>query len=121
MLTFTALSSTGVISSTLVSVGNDLSHRQLTTVDKSLITSSTSLFALIASPFGGVLGDRLGRKRVILIADVFFILGSLWQAATSSVWGMIVGRSLVGLAVGASSFVTPMYVGPFKVHHQDTD
>ncbi|KAL1953348.1 hypothetical protein VTO42DRAFT_2983 [Malbranchea cinnamomea] len=101
---------TGVISSTLVSIGTDLSHRHLTVLDKSLITSSTSLFALIASPVGGVLGDRLGRKRVIVIADVLFILGSLWQSVTSAVWGMIVGRSLVGLAVGAASFVTPIYI-----------
>jgi SP family myo-inositol transporter-like MFS transporter 13 len=75
-----------------------------------LITSCTSLFALIASPFAGILGDRLGRKPVILIADVLFILGALWQVMTDSIWGMILGRSLVGLAVGAASLVTPLYV-----------
>lgn len=88
----------------------DLSHRELTTLDKSLITSSTSLFAFVASPIAGALGDRLGRKPVILIADALFVIGALWQAATSGVSGMIVGRSLVGLAVGAASLVTPLYV-----------
>ncbi len=106
--------STGVISSTLVSVGRDLSHRALTTLDKSLITSCTSLFALIASPLAGILGDRLGRKLVILIADILFVLGALWQVMATTVWGMILGRSLVGLAVGAASFVTPLYVILYK-------
>lgn len=75
-----------------------------------MITSSTSLFALIASPLAGILADRLGRKRVILIADVCFTVGAVLQAFTSHVWGMIIGRSIVGLAVGSSSLVTPLYV-----------
>jgi SP family myo-inositol transporter-like MFS transporter 13 len=99
---------TGVISSTLVSIGSDLSNRVLTTLDKSLITSCTSLFALLASPLAGILADKLGRRRVILVADVLFALGALIQAVTGQVWGMILGRSVVGLAVGAASLVTPL-------------
>ncbi|MCJ1361693.1 hypothetical protein MMC16_000793 [Acarospora aff. strigata] len=101
---------TGVISSTLVSIGSDLSYRPLDTLDKSLITSSTSLFALIASLVASVLADRLGRKRVILVADGLFILGAIWQALTTSIWGMIGGRSIVGLAIGAASLVVPLYI-----------
>jgi MFS transporter, SP family, solute carrier family 2 (myo-inositol transporter), member 13 len=101
---------TGVISATLVSIKTALSHRELTTLDKSLVTSCTSLFALIASPLTGILADRFGRKNIILVADGLFILGALWQAFTSSVWGMIFGRSIVGLAVGAASFVAPLYI-----------
>ncbi|KAI9701451.1 MAG: hypothetical protein M1836_001506 [Candelina mexicana] len=101
---------TGVISSTLVSIGSDLSSRPLTIIDKSLITSCTSLFALIASPITGILADKLGRKKVILVADVLFILGALWQAFTSTVWGMIAGRSVVGLAVGSASLLVPLYI-----------
>ncbi|KAH8428871.1 uncharacterized protein LDX57_006547 [Aspergillus melleus] len=99
---------TGVISSTLVSIHSDLSHRPLNTLDKSLITSCTSLFALIASPVAGVMADRLGRRKVILVADALFALGALLQAATSEVSGMIIGRSIVGLAVGGASLVTPL-------------
>lgn len=94
-----------------MSIGTSLSNRPLTTLDKSLITSSTSLLALFISPFASVIADRFGRKRVILIGDLLFIVGALVQALTSSVWGMILGRSLVGLAVGAASFVAPLYIG----------
>lgn len=93
-----------------MSIGPDLSRRPLTTLDKSLITSCTSLFALIASPLAGILADKVGRKRVIAVADVLFVVGALWQAATTSVWGMIGGRSIVGLAVGAASLVVPLYI-----------
>ncbi|OSS43414.1 hypothetical protein B5807_11807 [Epicoccum nigrum] len=101
---------TGVISSTLISINNDLSSRPLTTLDKSLITSATSFFALLASPLTGLLADSLGRKPLILIADALFVIGALLQAYTSTVWGMILGRSIVGAAVGSASFVVPLYI-----------
>lgn len=101
---------TGVISSTLVSIGPaDLSH-PLSTLDKSLITSSTSFFALIASPLAGILADRCGRKYVVLVSDVLFVVGALWQAWTVNVTGLVVGRSIIGLAVGGASLVVPLYV-----------
>ncbi|KAL8859535.1 MAG: hypothetical protein Q9178_003934 [Gyalolechia marmorata] len=101
---------TGVISSTLVSIGpTDLSH-PLSTLDKSLITSSTSLFALIASPLAGILADRRGRKYVVMVADVLFVVGALWQAFTGSVTGLVLGRSIIGLAVGSASLVVPLYI-----------
>lgn len=103
-----------MISSTLVSIDSDLSGRPLTVIDKSLITSCTSFFALIASPIAGVLADGVGRKRVIIVADVLFILGALWQSMSGKVWQMVVGRCIIGLAVGGASLVTPLYVSVYS-------
>ncbi|EAA34084.3 general substrate transporter [Neurospora crassa] len=101
---------TGVISATLVSIGTSLSHRPLTSLDKSVITSCTSLFALLALPFASALADDRGRKRVVLFADTLFIIGALCQAASRTVEVMVIGRSVVGIAIGAASFVTPLYI-----------
>ncbi|KAI0536294.1 putative MFS myo-inositol transporter [Xylaria digitata] len=101
---------TGVISATLVSIGTSLSNHELTSLDKSVVTSSTSLFALAASPLSSILADRIGRKPVILVADILFVFGALIQAVSVSVTHMVIGRSIVGLAVGAASFVTPLYL-----------
>ena len=92
----------------LVSMGSDLSNRPLTDFDKGIITSCTSLFALLASPLAGSIADKFGRKRVILFADVLFTVGALWQALTSKTWGMIGGRSIVGLGIGGASLVVPL-------------
>lgn len=92
-------------------MNSDLSGHSLTTFDKSLITSCTSFFALLASPLTGIIADQIGRKKVILGADVLFIVGALVQAWTNTVWGMIAGRSIVGVAVGSASFVVPLYIG----------
>ncbi|KAF4121659.1 MFS transporter, SP family, solute carrier family 2 (myo-inositol transporter), member 13 [Geosmithia morbida] len=101
---------TGVISATLVSIGTSLSGRELTSLDKSVITSSTSLFALAVSPLSSVLADKLGRKRVILYADGLFLAGSLVQCLSGSVAAMTAGRCIVGAGVGAASFVVPLYI-----------
>lgn len=101
---------TGVISATLVSIGTSLSGRSLSSLDKSIITSCTSLFALLISPLASMLADLFGRKRVILIADALFITGAVIQACSSTVAAMVVGRSVVGAAVGAASFVVPLYI-----------
>ena len=108
---------TGVIRSTLVSIGTDLSGRRLRTLDKGLITSCTSLFALVASPITGVLAARVRRKRIILFADILFMIGALWQALTASVWGMILGRGVVGLAIGGASLIIPLYLSELAPSH----
>lgn len=100
---------TGVISSTLVGIHSSLGH-PLTTLDKSLITSMTSFSALIISPVSGLLADTYGRKSVILVADLAFFIGAIIQAFATSVGIMIIGRSVVGLAIGAGSFVAPLYI-----------
>ena len=101
--------STGVISSTLITLGKDLSNRSLSTLDKSIVTSITSLLALFASPLAGVLADAWGRRLVVFFAAVLFVLGALVQAAATTVLIMVVGRGLVGAGVGMGSFVVPLY------------
>ncbi|KAL1304717.1 hypothetical protein AAFC00_003665 [Neodothiora populina] len=93
----------------LISFDGDLG-RPLTTWDKSAITSSTSVLALIFSPLAGVFADLLGRKVVLGVASLFFVAGALLQAASGHVWMMITGRSIVGAAVGLASSVAPLYI-----------
>jgi SP family myo-inositol transporter-like MFS transporter 13 len=100
---------TGVMSATLVSLKSDLGH-PLSVWEKSLITSITSLAALIASPLSGPLADTFGRKPIILVCDVLFIAGALIQAFSGTVSSMASGRAIIGLAIGAASSLTPLYI-----------
>ncbi|KAK4132975.1 MFS general substrate transporter [Trichocladium antarcticum] len=101
---------TGVISATLISLNTSLTPLPLTALAKSVITSSTSLAALVVAPFSSVLADGLGRRRVILVADLLFLAGALVQALSRSVPQMVAGRAVVGMAVGAASAVVPLYI-----------
>ncbi|PIL29119.1 MFS general substrate transporter [Ganoderma sinense ZZ0214-1] len=72
-----------------------------------LITSSTTLDALLGGMVAGMLGDFLGRKPVLGIADVIFIGGAIGQAVCHTVWSMIGGRFLIGVGVGIAACVAP--------------
>jgi SP family myo-inositol transporter-like MFS transporter 13 len=101
---------TGVISATLVSIGRDLDDHPLNTLDKSLITASTSLFALLSAPETGHFADKYGRRFVILMGNLLFITGAVIQAVATSVAVMALGRAVVGAAIGYASCATPLYI-----------
>jgi MFS family permease len=50
----------------------------------------------------GILSDRLGRRRIILLGSALFVAGSIWAANTHSISQLIAARLLQGLG-GVSS------------------
>lgn len=100
---------TGYISGALVVIGKDLGGH-LSSGDKELITSATSLGAFITALIGGGIADTFGRKWVISFANVMFIVGGGMQTGAHTKWTMIVGRFIMGWGVGLASLVAPIYL-----------
>ncbi|OSD01082.1 general substrate transporter [Trametes coccinea BRFM310] len=101
---------TGVISGALVTIGGDLGPAELSSGQKELITSATTLGALLGGLVAGVLSDVLGRRPVLGIADIIFIGGAIGQAVCHTVWSMIGCRFLIGIGVGIAACVAPLYI-----------
>lgn len=99
---------TGYISSALVQIGTDLSNKVLTSGEKEFITSATSLGALFGALMGGVLSNLVGRRKVLLGSNVVFVVGTVIQLGAHTVWTMIAGRFVLGLAVGVASLIAPL-------------
>ncbi|KAI3405747.2 ITR1 [Candida oxycetoniae] len=99
---------TGYISSALVQIGTDLSNKILTNGEKEFITSATSLGALLGAVIGGILANMIGRKRVLLVSNVIFVVGTIVQLVSKTVWTMIVGRFILGWGVGIASMIAPL-------------
>lgn len=100
---------TGYISSALVTIGKGLGKNLIHT-DKELITSVSSLGALLAALVAGILADLIGRKRMILVSNVLFIIGVTLQITAHEVTTMVQGRFIAGLAIGLGSLIAPLYV-----------
>ncbi|ODV91341.1 hypothetical protein CANCADRAFT_26166 [Tortispora caseinolytica NRRL Y-17796] len=100
---------TGYISGALVSIGTDLG-KSLSYSDKELITASTALGALIGGIIAGFTTDMLGRKRIIMFANILFVVGAAVQTGAHTVWTMIVGRFIMGWGVGLASLIAPLYI-----------
>ena len=100
---------TGVVSGALLFLKPEfggLSNFQL-----ELVTSLLLLGAIGGALIAGRLADRIGRKPTILITATVFVLGVLLAAFTPSYAVLLIARLVIGLAVGSSSMVVPLYIG----------
>ena len=72
---------------------------------------SSLLVGAIIGAFGsGVLTDKFGRKSILIIVALFFAVSCALTALASSSVIFISARLFGGLAVGAASVLSPMYV-----------
>jgi SP family galactose:H+ symporter-like MFS transporter len=75
-----------------------------------MIVSAVPLGALFSAIAIGKISDLIGRKKILIATAVFFATGSLLCGLTSTIEALIIGRFLLGLAVGMSSSSAPMYI-----------
>ena len=74
------------------------------------ITTAGLVGAVIGAMFTGRLSDIIGRKKVILIAAIIFIIGAAWSGWAPNDKILIAARLFIGLAIGISSFSVPLYI-----------
>lgn len=74
-----------------------------------LITSWVTLGALFGALAGGVMADRLSRKRALIVAAYLFVVGGLVQAVAPNLEILIIGRFVIGFGVGVASVAAPMF------------
>jgi MFS family permease len=66
-----------------------------------LATAAVQGGALIGALLGGVVADRLGRKRVFILTMVLFVLLALAQGFSRNIWDLIIMRLLIGIPLGS--------------------
>uniref|UniRef100_A0A6T7WLS0 Major facilitator superfamily (MFS) profile domain-containing protein n=1 Tax=Pyramimonas obovata TaxID=1411642 RepID=A0A6T7WLS0_9CHLO len=98
---------TGVVSGSLVLMEHDI---DLSDFQKEVVVSSTALLAAAGALLGGPISDSFGRKPVITIASILFIMGALMVALSNGFKALVMGRTVLGLAIGMTSGTTPLYV-----------
>ena len=79
--------------------------------DTSWIAVGYLLAATIAAPLYGRMGDRYGRRNVLLIALAVFTTGSLACGLASSMFGLIAARVLQGLGGGGLMVLSQALIG----------
>jgi sugar porter (SP) family MFS transporter len=98
---------TGVISSALLFV-RTVFH--LSTAGQSLVAGIVLVGAVLGAIVAGTLSDRFGRRLVILVTALAFVIGALLSAFAGSVTMLLEGRLLIGIAIGVASMLTPLYL-----------
>lgn len=74
--------------------------------------------AFISSIFSGKLSDVFGRKKTLFFSAVFFIIGALISALSHAVSQLIIGRLIIGVAIGIGSCISPVYTSELAPEKQ---
>jgi sugar porter (SP) family MFS transporter len=96
----------GVISGALTGIEKDF---EVGTTATEIITSWVTLGALVGALVAGVMADKIGRRPTLLFAGGLFAVGALIEAAAPGTEILVVGRLVVGFAVGVASVAAPLY------------
>lgn len=98
---------TAVINGALIFLRKEFALSDLQT---QLAAGSLLLGCLLGAGAGGAIGDRLGRRKSLVIAAVLFGLSPIGAALARGLTEFSVARLLCGLAIGISSALTPVYI-----------
>ncbi len=97
----------GVISGAILFIKKEFS---LSAGMEEIVVSSVLLGSLIGAVAGGVLADRLGRRRLLIVTAIVFGLGAIGAALAPGTASLIAARVVAGAAIGIASFVAPLYI-----------
>jgi len=100
---------TGVIAGALVYIAPEFGLEDDPAME-GLVVAATLVGAFLGSLAGGALGDRFGRRWPLFATAALFVGGGLLMALAPGVGALIAGRGIVGLAIGVSGAIIPLYI-----------
>ncbi len=74
------------------------------------VASCALIGCIMGVSVAGILSDRLGRKKVLIISAVLFLISALGTAFPRNLTEFIIFRIIGGIGVGAASMTSPMYI-----------
>jgi SP family galactose:H+ symporter-like MFS transporter len=82
----------------------------LSTGQQQLVTTAVVVGEVLGAIFGGALANRIGRKKSMVLVAATFAAFSLLSALAFSVPTLVGARFLLGLTIGISVVVVPVFV-----------
>ena len=82
----------------------------LSSSQEGLFVSCALLGCIVGVGFSGYLSDKIGRKKVLVIAALLFLMSAIGFSFAESYQLLIFFRLLAGTAVGVASNISPLYI-----------
>ncbi|CAI9120325.1 sugar porter family MFS transporter [Brytella acorum] len=98
---------TGIISGALLLITEDF---RLGSTAQEIVASAILLGAVIGAVGMGAVSERFGRRTTVIIVTALFVIGAIACALSPDVYALIAARVFLGVAVGGSTQVVPMYI-----------
>ncbi|MDD2381135.1 MAG: sugar porter family MFS transporter [Mariniphaga sp.] len=84
---------------------------------KGWVVSSALIGCIIGASYTGRLGDRFGRKKILLITSLLFGISAIGSGFSNTISAFVFYRILGGLAVGGASVLAPVYIAEVSPAH----
>jgi len=98
---------TGVISGALLFIRTEFA---LSPTMQGVVAGIALAGAAFGAAFAGSLADRFGRRLVLLVTGVVFVVGAVLAALAPTTSILLAGRVIVGVGIGFASMLTPLYL-----------
>ena len=98
---------TGVISGAILFITHDFA---LPTKLQEFTISVVLIGCMAGALTAGWFADRIGRRWTLFVAGVVFIAGAIVSAFAPDEYVLLAGRLIVGIGIGFSSVVAPLYI-----------
>ena len=82
----------------------------LTPLEEGWAAASALAGCVLGAALAGTISDRLGRRRMLIVAAVLFLVSAVGTAVPPTLFWFDVFRLLGGIGVGAASMCSPMYI-----------
>lgn len=105
---------TGVISGALLFIKKDI---PLSNFMQGLVVSALLIGAIVGAGLSGPLSDHWGRRRSVLTIAIVYIIGALGAAFSPNATWLVISRIVIGLAVGGSTALVPVYLSEMAPTH----
>jgi DHA1 family multidrug resistance protein-like MFS transporter len=76
-----------------------------------LLTASYAVMRLIFGPIWGGLSDRFGRKPILLIGILGYVITMVWFGLANTLWMLFAARIISGILSSATAPTTMAYIG----------
>jgi len=102
----------GIISGAKIQIQKEIG---LSCVQIELIVAMLPVGAFVASLGGGGLVDKFGRRNMIILNAVVFVIGALMISGTSTFFIFLLGRFTLGFAVALSAIAECIYISELSI------
>lgn len=97
----------GIIAAALLYLGKVVN---LTVDQKSLIVAAVLGGSMLSSPVAGLLADWFGRKRMMVVSGLIFVVSIVLIVSSQNFVQLFSGRLLQGMSGGVIAVVVPLYL-----------
>jgi SP family arabinose:H+ symporter-like MFS transporter len=90
----------------------------LSSTQEGLFVSCALLGCIVGVAFSGYLSDKIGRKKVLFVSAILFLVSAVGFAFSEAYPILILFRILAGMGVGVASNVSPLYISEVAPSHK---